>query len=283
MIIEFAPLEDELGDVLDKAVRHDGRPEQAVAESANVLLEKLRDAIDYRYDLSDDELRRLAATLNLNEIGLLALARHAYPLPEISGLPFCIYPLRMPHGIGVANAYLVAECGSRRGLLFDTGPDFTTLRRVWPKTIENLDAIFVTHVETEHSGGLAGLRDAHPHTPVFGPAGGGRGLPGVTVPSDDSRLTFGDFEVRILRTPGHAEEHHCYVVRAPKLPQAPCVLISGDLLFAGSVGGAFYCQRRLLDNVRRLTAELPENTVIAPGHGPLTTLKNERAYNPFAL
>jgi hydroxyacylglutathione hydrolase len=69
----------------------------------------------------------------------------------------------------------------------------------------------------------------------------------------------------------------------PKLTQAASLLISGDLIFAGSVGGAFYCQRRLVENFRRLISELPENTVIAPGHGPLTTIKNERRFNPFVL
>ena len=248
-----------------------------------MALEKIRDAIDYRYDLSQDELRQMAKALALNEVGLLALAQRTYPLPEILGLPFCVHPLRMPHGIGVANAYIVAECGSGHGLLFDTGPDYAHLRRFWPKAIRTVDAIFVTHAETEHTGGLEALRNEQPRAPVFGPGSVGKILPGLTAPADGASLTFGDFEVRVLRTPGHAEAHNCYLIRVPKLAQAPSLLISGDLIFAGSVGGAFYCQRRLVENFRRLMSELPENTVIAPGHGPLTTIKNERRFNPFVL
>ncbi len=283
VVIEYAPLEDELGDVLEKAMRHCGVSEQSLAERASVPLEKIRDAIDYRYDFSPDELRQLAKALALNEVGLLALAQRTYPLPEISGLPFCVHPLRMPHGIGVANAYIVAECGSGHGLLFDTGPEYAQLRRFWPKAIRSVDAVFVTHAETEHTGGLEALRDEQPRVPVFGPGSAGKFLPGLTAPADDARLTFGDFEVRVLRTPGHAEAHNCYLISVPKLAQAPALLISGDLIFAGSVGGAFYCQRRLVENFRRLMSELPENTVIAPGHGPLTTIKNERRFNPFVL
>jgi hydroxyacylglutathione hydrolase len=283
VVIEYAPLEDELGDVLEKAMRHCGFSEQALAERAVVPLEKIRDAIDYRYDFTVEELRQLSSALSLNEVGLLALARRAYPLPEISGLPFCVHPLRMSHGIGVANAYIVAECGSRHGLLFDAGPDYTQLRRVWPPAIQSVDAVFVTHAETEHTGGLEALRNEHPRVPVFGPGSVSKSLPGFTAPADDARLAFGDFEVRVLRTPGHAEAHNCYLIRVPKLTQAASLLISGDLIFAGSVGGAFYCQRRLVENFRRLISELPENTVIAPGHGPLTTIKNERRFNPFVL
>jgi glyoxylase-like metal-dependent hydrolase (beta-lactamase superfamily II) len=283
VVIEYAPLEDELGDVLEKAMQHCGISEQALAERASVPLEKIRDAIDYRYDFSPEDLRQLATALALNEVGLLALAQRTYPLPEISGLPFCVHPLRMPHGIGVANAYIVAECGGDHGLLFDTGPDYLQLRRFWPKAIQSVDAVFVTHAETEHTGGLETLRSQQPRVPVFAPGSAGKILPGLTVPEEGACLSFGDFEVRVLRTPGHAEAHNCYLVRVPKLPQASSLLISGDLIFAGSVGGAFYCQRRLVENFRRLLAQLPENTVIAPGHGPLTTIKNERRFNPFAL
>jgi hypothetical protein len=111
VVIEYAPLEDELGDVLEKAMRHSGLTEQALAERSAVTAEKIRDAVDYRYDLTASEIRRLATTLELNEIGLTAIAQGRYPLPEIAGLPFCLYPLRFPHGIGVANAYIVAANG----------------------------------------------------------------------------------------------------------------------------------------------------------------------------
>ena len=77
MVIERAPLEDELGDVLEKAMRLAGLGEAALAARADVDAARLSDALDYRPDFSADELRRLAAALGLNEVGLAALA----PLP----------------------------------------------------------------------------------------------------------------------------------------------------------------------------------------------------------
>src|SRR5882757_5789914 len=112
-------LEDELGDVLDKALRPAGLTEEAAAQRAGVDPTKLRDAIDYRYDLTPAELRRLAGVLQLNEVGFCALAQDQYPLPEIGALPFCVWPLRMAHGIGVVNSYVIGECVGHHGLLFD--------------------------------------------------------------------------------------------------------------------------------------------------------------------
>jgi len=279
VVIERAPLEDELGDVLEKALRHACLTESALAQQAEIEESRLRDAIDYRYDLSADELKRLAKLLGLHEAGLLAVAGGRYPLPEISGLPFCVYPLRMPHGIGVANAYIVADCCRDRGILFDTGTGGEALRRVWPSAVRHLEAVFITHRETEHVGGLVDVvRDFGP-VPVFGPAGM-RG-DGVTTVSEGARFAYDAFEIEVLSTPGHAEAHHCYLVRANNAPGGVPLLVSGDLLFAGSVGGGYYCHRRLAEQLLRLLARLPEGTVIAPGHGPMTTLANERRYNPF--
>ncbi len=281
VVIEHIPLEDELGDVLEKAMRQAHLTEQEVAQRSEVPREKIRDAIDYRYDLTAEELQRLAVALGLNEIGLSALAHGRYPLPEISGLPFCLYPLRTPHGIGVANAYIVADCSLSTGLLFDAGSEYSLLRRVWPKNIKKLEAIFITHAETEHIGGLRGLLGEFGSVPVFRPEGAA--VEGGLAVGEGARLTFGNFEVKTIRTPGHVESHNCYLVKASHVPTAAPLLISGDTLFAGSLGAPYYCRDRLAESLKRLFLSLPDNTVVAPGHGPLTTLRNERQFNPFVL
>ena len=52
-------------------------------------------------------------------------------------------------------------------------------------------------------------------------------------------------------------------------------------MFAGSVGGAYFSHEQLQASLRRVLAAVPPSTVIAPGHGPLTTVENELRYNPF--
>lgn len=281
VVIEHIPLEDELGDVLEKAMRHAHVSEADLASRTGVSREKLRDAVDYRYDLNASELQLLSVALGLNEIGLTALAQGRYPLPEISGLPFCLYPLRTPHGIGVANAYIVADCSLSTGLLFDTGADVALLRRIWPKNIRKLEAVFITHAETEHAGALRGILEEFGSVPVFRPEGAQ--LEGALALGDGARLSFGGFEVKTMRTPGHVEAHNCYLVTASRVPTAAPLLISGDVLFAGSVGAPYFCRERLAETLKRLFEVLPANTVVGPGHGPLTTMKNERRFNPFVV
>ncbi|MCU0792838.1 MAG: MBL fold metallo-hydrolase, partial [Opitutaceae bacterium] len=281
MVIEQSPLEDELGDVLEKALCQADLTPEALARRADVAAERIRDAIDYRYDFSEAELDRLAGALGLNALGLRAVAGGRYPLPRIQGLPFCLHALRSPHGVGTANAYLVTDCRSGVGVLFDTGPDPVRLRRMWPAGVTQVAAVFLTHVETEHVGGLAEVRRQFGAVPVFGPVGAK--LAGCTGLADGARMESAGYQVETLATPGHAEAHNAYVVRAPGAAgQATPLLVGGDLIFAGSVGGGYFCCRRLRAQVARVFEQLPPDTVLAPGHGPLTTLGHERAHNPFA-
>jgi hydroxyacylglutathione hydrolase len=282
MVIERAPLEDELGDVLDKAMTCAGLTCGATARLAKICPEVLQNIIDYRGEFTEAELRRLATVLGLKPEGLLAVASGSYPLPEISGLPFCLYPLRMPHGIGVANAYLVADCSKDWGVLFDTGTAGSALWRSWPTKIKRVSAIFLTHYETEHSGGISMLKKRFPEAAVFGPANPDR-PPGVTVLEDGAVVVEANFRITVVSTPGHTEGHHCYLVSTKNAPEGTPLLVSGDLLFAGSIGGAYFCSERLNRSLHTVVDHQSESLVIAPGHGPLTTLKNERSFNPFLL
>ncbi|MBI5381560.1 MAG: MBL fold metallo-hydrolase [Opitutae bacterium] len=275
------PLEDELGDVLDKALCQTGLTETEAAARAEVEVSRLRDALDWRSELSGEELRRLARVLQLNEVGLCALGCGHYPLPEIAGLPFCLYPLRMSHGIGVVNAYIVAECGSGRGVLFDTGAGLAALQAVWPPAIRQIDAVFLTHVEAEHAGGLcavvANFQTAGAFVPTGATAPCGRGM------ADGEVWTGSHVSVTAISTPGHVAAHNCYVVAANGARCGSRLLISGDLIFAGSVGCAFFCCQSLRTSIRRVLDLVPDDAVIAPGHGPLTTAAHERRYNPFIV
>ena len=281
MVIEQAPMEDELGDVLEKALRLGGLSVDALAARSGVSVERIRDALDYRYDdLAPADLDRLAAALGLAPAGLREIASGRYPLPVVCGLPFCLHPLRSPYGLGTANAYLVTDCRGGEGVLFDTGPDPLRLRRMWPSGATRLAAVFLTHAETEHTGALAEVRRLFAPASVFGPTG--VGLPGVAGLADGARVECAGYSVETLATPGHAEAHNAYLVRAARAPHAAPLLVCGDLLFAGSIGGGYFCVRRQREQVARIFRDLPENTVLAPGHGPLTTIAHELRHNPFA-
>ncbi len=279
MLKTAVPLEDELGDVLEKAMRRSRLTEEALAARTGIPPAKIADAIDYRPDLSTADLRRLAAALDLNEVGLCALGCGRYPLPDAVALPFCVHALRMPHGVGCANAYLVAECGSDHGILFDTGTGIEALASSWPTAIKRVDAVFLTHAEGEHAGGLCAVVSRFGLDAAFCPAGAE--VPCSRPMGEGERRHFGRLTVSALSTPGHAAAHNCYLVTAPTAQPGGALLVSGDLIFAGSVGGGYFCHLQLTKQLRRVLAAVPPQTVIAPGHGPLTTAENELRYNPF--
>jgi len=271
------PLEDELGDVLEKAMSCAGLTPETLAEKSGVTAAAILDAIDYRPELGPAECGRLAAALGINEVGLCALATGKYPLPDSEGLPFQVWPLRMAHGIGVVNAYVVSAGGA--GLLFDTGPDPAALEAGWPREIRRIEAIFITHIEAEHAGGLRGAVERFGLAGAHIPAGA-RAAMGAPMGEGEVIAAEG-LEVTAFRTPGHCAMHNCYHVRSTCVPTARSLLISGDLIFAGSAGGPYYCQRQLRAHLRRVLAAVPADTVVAPGHGPMTTAGNELRYNPF--
>lgn len=277
-VTDKPPLEDELGDVLEKAARQAALTVENLARASGVELARIQDALDYRPELTQAELGRLARVLGLNEVGLNALAQGAYPVAELTGLPFLVHPLRMPFGIGVANAYVVST-GGDTAILFDTGASHAELHRAWPQRIQEIESVFVTHYEAEHVGGLAVVLQETGLDHFYGPASGRwarcRGL------GEGETIRYDRISVTAYNTPGHAAEHNCYLVKDTTGVSGPGLLISGDLIFAGSLGGGYYCCQRQLTHSRRILARLPDDTIIAPGHGPLTTAGNERRYNPF--
>ena len=94
---------------------------------------------------------------------------------------------------------------------------------------------------------------------------------------DGDELPFGDAAaIRMLHTPGHTDGSSCFLFRS--------TLFTGDTLFAGSVGGVFGMNstyQDILDSVRFKLFALDDATVVAPGHGPPSTIGEEKAHNPF--
>lgn len=271
-------LEDELGDVLEKAARHARLSYEQIAEAAGVDMGRIKDALDYRSELDQAELGRLARVLHLNEVGLAALAQGRYPQAECCALPFALHPLHMPFGVGVANAYLVTT-GGNRAVLFDTGASHAELHRAWPRHIDQIEAVFVTHYEAEHIGGLdVVMRETE--LPVFHgpPTGRWKQCSGL---DEGQVVEVAGLRITPFQTPGHAAEHNCYTVGLAGRSGPGDLLISGDLIFAGSLGGGYFCCQRQMKHARRVLELLPDATVIAPGHGPLTSAGIERQFNPF--
>jgi glyoxylase-like metal-dependent hydrolase (beta-lactamase superfamily II) len=97
---------------------------------------------------------------------------------------------------------------------------------------------------------------------------------------DAHSYRVGEIELRVLHTPGHTEGSSCLYF------PAEARLIAGDTLFAGSIGrtdlpGGSY--KKIIASLQEKLMALPDDTVVVPGHGPLTTIGEERESNPFLV
>ena len=195
-------------------------------------------------------------------------------------------------GAFAANCYLAACEKTRRGILIDPGAEAgKILRLVREKDIE-VTHIVCTHGHIDHIGAAAAVREAldaplyihqadsemlrHPHDAL--------GFYGDKVEpaeadgflEDGQELTFGSVTLKVLSTPGHSPGSVCL--------QGEGELFSGDTLFAGSIGrtdfpGGNFAQ--IINSIKTKLLVLPEETVVYPGHGPASTIGEEKRYNPF--
>ena len=275
---ENTPFEDELGDVLEKALKLANLTEDELAAKAGIEVGRIKDALDYRYDLNAGEVGSLAGTLGLNEVGLMALAEDRYPLPPPSCLPYCLNVISMCYGVGVVNAFVVSLCGEQGGILFDSGVSPRALETAWPRNVDEIAAHFITHFDSDHIGASRDIRRRHPGVSIYAPEGGALGAEIVT---EGDRIEVGGFVVQVFSTPGHTVAHNSYFVSMKGTDTKP-LLVAGDTFFAGSIAAGLFDRVRLMREVRRLWKSLPGETVVAPGHGPLTSIETEREFNPFS-
>ena len=104
--------------------------------------------------------------------------------------------------------------------------------------------------------------------------------------ADGQRLALGGCSFAVHHTPGHTPGSCVFLLRTVEgpVPVDADLLLSGDLVFAGSVGRTDFprgSHAELLDSIERVVLPLRDDTVIASGHGPHTTVGTERSTNPF--
>lgn len=193
------------------------------------------------------------------------------------------------------NCYIIGDENTGEGALIDPGDEATRIALAVEQTHLDIGRIIITHAHIDHVGAVATLSDEyacsvllHPEAePMLQQMPTQAMMMGVRfgkVPKvdgyiqDEEVLEVGSLRLRALYTPGHAPGHLSFYEENEGL------VLSGDALFAGSVGRVDLpggSMEVLLRSIEERLLPLPDETRVYSGHGPATTIGDERATNPF--
>jgi len=265
------PLEDNIGDIIGKAQRGLGLSDSELAKKAGADLQTIRKLREG--DVDEQALLRIAPVLDLAADPLCELAKGEWRPQRIDERDgFAQFNTRY-HDMTV-NAYLVWDPTSRAAAVFDTGADCTDMLRFASRHELNVQLILLTHAHPDHVADLPRLRE-ETGADVFAPAR--EPVSGADPIDEGKHFHLGNLEIDTRLTWGHSQGGITYVVTGLARP----IAIVGDSLFAGSMGGGNVSYRDALRNNLEKILTLPDETIICPGHGPMTTVGEEKAHNPF--
>jgi hydroxyacylglutathione hydrolase len=201
----------------------------------------------------------------------------------------------LPVGVLQCNCSILGDESSREAIVVDPGDDIPKIVAILKRHQLTVKYIVITHAHIDHIAGAQQLKrltgapilynqNDLPLVKMMDLQAAWLGMPTPEVAAPDAPLTEGQtiaiegISGSILHTPGHTQGSVCLYVPEQSL------LLTGDTLFAGSVGrtdlpGGNSVQ--LIDSIRSKLMALPEKTIVIPGHGPTTTIGGERESNPF--
>ena len=270
-------LEDHVGDIIRKARAMTGVSTATAAGAAGISETELAALEETGRASRHPDFSALAGLIGLNSAKLEGIAGGWLPAgKDLSPWRELRVFTTAAEGITV-NCYLVWDEVTRDAALFDTGLEANPVLDCIAAESLQLRHIFITHSHWDHVEALPKIREAWPKARVHSSSKNApvdqRNKPAEIIPLGGLRVTYRE-------TPGHAEDGVTYVVGNWQ-EDAPHVAIVGDAIFAGSIGRGNQSWDLARQKVREQILSLPEPTLICPGHGPLTTVAEEKAHNPF--
>lgn len=270
-------LEDHLGDIIRKARTAANVSPEAAAQAAGIPAPSLKELEESGKVSGALNFPALGKSIGLDGAKLERIAKGWLPQPVDLGN---WRELRIVTTAGkdyTVNAFVVWDEVTREAAIFDTGWDATPLLALISENELQLKHLFLTHTHEDHIAGLKQIRDAHPKVRLHSSA---KAAPPDQRNRANDFIHLGSLRITNRDTPGHAEDGVTYIIG--NFPEdAPNVVIVGDCIFAGSMGRGFQSTDLLKQKVREQILSLPGPTLICPGHGPLTTVEQEKANNPF--
>ena len=265
------PLEDTFTDIVGKARRGLKLTDDAqLAAKAGISPADVSKVAGGEVD--EDVLRKLAKVLHLGEQTLVDAATQKYypPAQNIDGLQ----QFNTPYEDITVNAYLVWDPKTREAVAFDTGAKCQPMLDSAKRNNLSIKLILLTHTHGDHIADLAKLTT---ETRAKAYVGELEPSPAAAPFPEGHQFKINNLKIDSRLTTGHSVGGITYVVTGLARP----VAIVGDAIFAGSMGGGIVSYSDALANNRKKIFTLPDNTIICPGHGPLTTVGDEKRHNPF--
>ncbi|HEY1802713.1 MAG TPA: MBL fold metallo-hydrolase [Terriglobales bacterium] len=201
----------------------------------------------------------------------------------------------LPVGPLQCNCSIIGDDSTREGMVIDPGDEIEEVLAIIARHHLQIKQIVVTHAHLDHVGGAKKLRVAT-GAPILlnqndqellamldvQAAWLGMDDPGKVEidqnAQDGDVVKTGSIAATVMHTPGHTEGSICLYLPAEKK------LIAGDTLFAGSIGRTDLpggSMRKILRSIHEKVLTLSDETIVVPGHGPTTTIGEERENNPF--
>ncbi len=203
----------------------------------------------------------------------------------------------LPVGPLQCNCSIIGDEITHEAMVIDPGDDIEDIQALTAKHNLQVKQIVITHAHIDHVGGAMKLRAAtgapillnqndYALLKMLDVQAAWIGMPAPGEVDIDRNISSGDtvsagsHTATVLHTPGHTEGSICLYFEPEKK------LIAGDTLFAGSIGRTDLpggSTQKIMRSLHDKVLALPDETVVIPGHGELTTIGDERATNPFLL
>jgi len=272
----MAQLEDELGDILEKARDGKSWSQKDLAQSADIALEDIRRMENYELIPDEAVLQKLASALDLHGPSLSAIANSAWVPEEITPDPgpFDLVCLNVFMGSYPVKCYLLICRDTRETAIIDTGANPEAIIKKAGELNVRPSKILLTHSHPDHAGGLNVLDREYQCPAWIDPKeprpSGSHDLRHVT---DGEGIELGNLRIQVIATPGHTPGGVSYWVGES--------ILSGDAIFSGSMGRANASWPGLFHSITDRLLTFPDHYRLFPGHGPATTVGEEKQHNPF--
>lgn len=269
-------LEDHAGDVVFKARRAGGISLEEVAGVGGVSVEALEEFEENGGLPEGFQLDAAAAHLGLNAVKLRGVAEGWEPAPVDLSRWRELRMITTDQGMAV-NCFVAWDPETKEAALFDTGWEAEPILALAEEQGLTLQHLFITHSHGDHIAAIGAVRERWPEIRLHSAI---ESAPTEQRVDPAEAISVGGLKVSARLTPGHAEDGVTYVVEGFPVG-APAVAVVGDAIFAGSMGGHHLAPELARAKVREEILSLPGNTVVCPGHGPLSTVREANDWIPF--